>query len=182
MFFIMSEEKKVKYYNEEQDPMWRSEVESLMPWLSGRGVDIGCGARSIKKGIVRVDIDKAVNPDILASGDSLPFKDGEFDYLTSIHSFEHFDNQIKTLTEWLRVIKSGGIIGLVHPDINYTKKQNPEIDAPGLKENRYNKHWHEQTVDSFIELLNTWENLPFRIVDYGVACPDWSFYVILKKT
>ncbi len=138
----MPANKKIKYYDTNEDPMWNKEVESLMPWLFGKGADIGCGNRSITPDIVRVDIDEKVKPDVLASGDKLPFKDEEFDYITSIHSFEHFEDQVKTLNEWLRVIKVGGIIAIVHPDVFFTKKQNPEIDAPGLKANPYNKHWH----------------------------------------
>ena len=177
----MADQKKVKYYDQEQDLMWRWEVEKLMPWFLGKGVDIGCGARSIKKEIVRVDIDEKVKPDIVASGDELPFKDAEFDYIASIHSFEHFQDQKKTLAEWLRVIKPGGIIGIVHPDITFTKKQNPEIDNPGLRENPFNKHCHEHTLESFLRMIRGWDELPFRIIDHGVACGNWSFYVILKK-
>jgi len=178
----MSEKKEVKYYTDEQDPMWRSEVESLLPWLFGKGVDIGCGARTIRKDILRVDIDKKVKPDIVASGDNLPLKDETFDFVVSIHSFEHFPNPKKTLLEWLRVLKKGGVVGIVHPDILYTKKQNPEVDAPGLKENPFNKHWHEHTADSFVKMIKGWTDLPFRIVDFGPACAKWSFYVILRKT
>ena len=161
--------------------MWRSEVESLLPWLFGKGVDIGCGARSINKNIVRVDIDEKVNPDVVASGDDLPFEDEKFDFVCSIHSFEHFANQKKALAEWLRILKPGGIIGIVHPDIFYTKKQRPEIDNKGLRENPYNKHYHEHTADSLIKMLKTWTELPFKVVDFGIACAQWSFYVILKK-
>ena len=177
----MEENKKVKYYDNEQDPMWLFEVESLLPWLSGKGADIGCGLRSIGPDVVRVDIDEKVVPDVVASGDKLPFKDGEYDFITSIHSFEHFDDQIKTLTEWLRVIKKGGVVAIVHPDVTYTKKQNPEIGAAGLKQNPFNKHWHEHTADSFLKMIKSWKDLPFKVIDHGIACPSWSFYVILKK-
>lgn len=173
--------KETKYYDTETDEMWLLEVECLMPWMSGKGIDVGCGARTFSKDILRVDIDKAVKPDIVASGDKMPLKDEEFDYLISIHSFEHFENPKKVLTEWLRVLKVGGVIGIVHPDINYTKKQNPEIDNAGLRENPYNKHYFEHTPESLIEKLKEWEDLPFRVIDYGVACNEWSFYVILRK-
>ena len=173
---------KQKYYDSEQDPMWKTEVSSLLPWFFGKGVDIGCGTRTINKNILRVDIDKKVKPDIVASGDNLPFKDNEFDFVCSIHSFEHFENSKKTLAEWLRIVKKGGIIGIVHPDVFYTKKQNPEIDNEGLRKNPYNKHYHEHTADSFIAQLKEWQDLPFEILDFGVACGNWSFYVILKKT
>jgi len=71
----------IKYYSDEQDPMWKWEVEKLMPWFSGKGVDIGCGERSINKDILRVDIDEKVKPDIIASGDKLPFENEEYDFI-----------------------------------------------------------------------------------------------------
>lgn len=172
----------IKYYGDTDDPMYQTEIEVLFPWLNGKGVDIGCGGRSISKEVIRVDIDPLVKPDILSRGDELPFGEGEFDYLISTHSFEHFEDQVKTLKEWLRVIKTGGIIAIVHPDLTYTKKQLEPAENPSLKGNPFNKHFHEHTHDSFIEMIHTWTDIPFRIIDSGVACPGWSFYVILKKT
>lgn len=172
---------KLLTYENETDPMWQVEVEKLLPWIFGRGADIGCGKRSPLPTSIRVDCDIKVEPEILASGDKMPFKDNELDYITGIHNFEHYDNQKEVLTEWLRCIKKGGVIAIVHPDVNYTKKQNPEIDNPGLRENPYNKHWHEHTQASFLEQLKVWSDLPFRVIDNGVACGNWSFYVILKK-
>ena len=172
---------KIIYYPNTPDPMWKQEVEALMPYLSGKGVDVGCGKRSIFKDDVRVDIDPKVHPDFVASGDKLPFKDKEFDYLYGIHAFEHFENPVKTLKEWLRVVKKGGIVAIVHPDIRYTKKQNPEIDNPGLRENPFNKHWHEHRPETFLIFLEENLGLGFEILDSGTACGNWSFYFILRK-
>ena len=171
----------INYYDDNFDPMWKWEVEKLIPWLSGEGADIGCGTRTIWPTIKRVDIDEKVKPDVLASGDKLPFKNGELDFVIGVHAFEHFPDPRKLLSEWLRVVKVGGIVGIVHPDVTYTKKQNPEVDNPGLRENPFNKHYHEHTPESFSNLLRGLSDLPFRLIDYGVACGEWSFYVILKK-
>ena len=135
--------KETKYYDTETDEMWLLEVECLMPWMSGKGIDVGCGARTFSKDILRVDIDKAVKPDIVASGDKMPLKDEEFDYLISIHSFEHFENPKKVLTEWLRVLKVGGVIGIVHPDINSFNKIPSHVDIVILDE-------YEMVSDVFV--------------------------------
>jgi predicted SAM-dependent methyltransferase len=172
---------KLFTYDTETDPMWQAEVEKLIPWLFGKGADIGCGKRSPLPTSIRVDIDKKVDPEILAKGDDLPFKDEELDYISAVHNFEHYDNQKEVLTEWLRCLKKGGIIAIVHPDVNYTKKQNPEINNPDLRENPYNKHYHEHTQESFLQQLEVWSELGFRVIDKGTACGNWSFYVILKK-
>ena len=166
----------------EPDTMWIFEAQSLAPWLYGKGADIGCGLRSIRKDAIRVDLDSNVRPDVLCSGDKLPFKDEGMDYISSVHSYEHFDDQHKLLKEWLRVVKVGGIVAIVHPDIQYTKKQNPVTDNKGLRENPFNKHFHEHTQASLVEELGKLKDLPFKIVDHGVACQNWSFFVILEKT
>jgi len=179
----MKKEKPViKYYPDPMDGMWNQEVQKLIPWISGKGADIGCGTRTINEEILRVDCDKAVNPDTLVKDYKLPYKENELDFVVGVHSFEHFPYPNKTLAEWLRVIKKGGIIGIVHPDIDFTKKQNPEIDNKGLRENPFNRHFFEHNQKSFMAYLQKLEDLPFRIIDTGVACGGWSFYFILKKT
>jgi predicted SAM-dependent methyltransferase len=171
----------IRYYPISDDVMWNYEVSRLLPFYDGIGLDIGCGTRTISKDIYTLDIDPKVEPDILASGDNIPLPDESVDYINSIHSFEHFPDPVKTLKEWLRVLKKGGYIGIVHPDVDYTKKQKPPADNPGLRENPFNKHYHEHTQASFLSWLVKHKKLGFEIVDYGVACDKWSFYVILKK-
>jgi len=171
----------VRYLENEPDIMWHSEVDKLIPWLNGIGADIGCGQRSIYNHIIRVDIDENNKPDVLASGDNLPFGDNELDYITSIHSFEHFEDQYKTLKEWLRVLKPGGIIAIVHPDVDYTRAQTERESELSLKDDPFNKHYHENNLESLKSQLEEWEDLSFRILDFGPACIHWSFYLIIQK-
>ncbi len=170
---------EITLYPHPKDDMWNQECEALIPFLSGKGIDIGCSNRSIFKEDVRQDIDKEMQPELLCSGDELPCKDEEFDYLTSIHTFEHFKDQIKMLTEWARVIKKGGIIAIVHPDVNHTGIYRPD----GLKEgeNPYYEHHHEKTYADFLAWFKKNNSFGLSLVDSGVACPNWSFYIILKK-
>ncbi len=169
------------YLTNNSDPMWEKEAEKLRPWLYGKGADIGCGTRSAKKGSIRVDIDKNVKPEVLASGDSLPFNDGELDFISSIHSFEHFKDQNKLINEWLRVLKINGIIAIVHPDIRYTYQQSATVGNNSKGFNPLNTHYHENTESSLIDYLITNFNDRISIVDHGSACPNWSFYLIIKK-
>ena len=161
--------------------MWNSECEAIIPFCFGQGVDIGCGGRSINNKVIRVDANEAWDPDVIASGDNLPFEDDIFDYVVSIHSFEHFEDQIKTLKGWLRVIKSGGYINIVHPDVDYTKKQEPPENNPLLKRDPLYKHYFERNLHDFLEFLHTQRKLGFKIVTFGEAQKGWSFYVILQK-
>jgi len=168
-----------KTYLTETDDLWKKQVEYIIPFLSGKGVDIGSGIRSLFENDVRVDIDKKCNPDVCCPADELPFKDGEFDFLYSIHSFEHVENQEKTIKEWARVVRSGGVIAIIHPDVNYTGVYRPDGLLPG--ENPYNEHKHENTYDGLLAWFKLQKNLPLKIVSSGGAIPQFSFYVILKK-
>ena len=144
-------EQKIIYYPHSMDDMWNQECEALIPFLFGKGVDVGSSTRSIFETDVRVDIDEKHNPDCLCKGDDLPFEGEEFDYLYSIHSFEHFEDQEKTIKEWTRVIKTGGIIAIVHPDVEFTGVQLPADANPD--KNPYNKHTFERTREEFLKWL-----------------------------
>ena len=172
-------EQKIIYYPDSNDDMWNQECEALIPYLFGEGADIGSSVRSIFENDVRVDIDKERNPTVRCSGDELPFNDNTLDYLYSIHSFEHFEDQKKTIQEWTRVIKRGGIIGIVHPDVEFTGIQLP-IDLNKDK-NPYNKHTFERTYQEFLKWLKINNYFGLKLIDSGIACGKWSFFVILKK-
>jgi Methylase involved in ubiquinone/menaquinone biosynthesis len=53
--------------------------------------------------------------DIVAPGDNLPFKKGVWDFVISSHVIEHFYDPIKTIKEWLRVVKPGGYVFMIVP-------------------------------------------------------------------
>lgn len=62
--------------------------------------------------------------------EELPFPDGFFDRVTSIMSFHHFSDPVKSLKEMYRVLKSGGFLVIV----DWTKKS---TIAPHPKEQLY---------------------------------------------
>ncbi len=51
----------------------------------------------------------------------------KYDFLISSHCLEHCANALKTINEWLRVIKKGGAILLVLPDKNFTFDHNRDV-------------------------------------------------------
>lgn len=53
--------------------------------------------------------------DLCARGDGLPFRDGSWDYVLSSHVLEHFDDPIRALKEWYRVVRPGGYIFIIVP-------------------------------------------------------------------
>jgi len=167
------------YYPSPVDNMWNQEVSALIPWLEGKGVDIGCGTRSIFKTDVRVDADERVKPDVLNAGDDLPFEDGQFDYLYGIHALEHFADGRKTLVEWARVVKKGGVVAIVHPDVEFTGIQIKQ--GENLDPNPFNEHYKEMTRAQFLEWFKAQRIPNLEFVAAGVATGNWSFYVIFMK-
>jgi SAM-dependent methyltransferase len=53
--------------------------------------------------------------DVVASGENLPFKDSTVDFVISSHVIEHFYDPVKTIKEWLRVVKHGGYVFIIAP-------------------------------------------------------------------
>lgn len=52
-----------------------------------------------------------------------------YDFLISSHCLEHCANTLKTVTEWLRVLKKGGAIMLILPDKKYTFDHNRPVTS-----------------------------------------------------
>lgn len=64
---------------------------------------------------------------VVATGDALPFKDNSFDYVLSSHVIEHAFDPIKTISEWLRVIKKNGYIFIIAPHKDRTFDKHRDV-------------------------------------------------------
>lgn len=116
------------------------------PMASRRTVlNVGCGPRTITViGTVfpaeewqelRLDIDPAARPDIVASMTDMPAApDGSVDAVWSSHNLEHLDpHEVpQALREFLRVLRPGGYLLLAVPDIQTVAKLVAEdrVDEP----------------------------------------------------
>ena len=82
-----------------------------------KGIDVGCGPRKILASAIGIDILKDHSQaEAISSGDQLPFKDEALDYVAASHNLEHYADVQKTLREWKRVLRKGGVLGVVVPD------------------------------------------------------------------
>jgi SAM-dependent methyltransferase len=101
-------------------------VYQLKKYLCGRVLDAGCGdGRHLilmpegsigldieikshwlreKYGLVRADLNR-----------TLPFSNGVFDVIFCSHTFEHLESPYRTLKEFHRVLKSGGVVNIGNP-------------------------------------------------------------------
>lgn len=91
-------------------------------------VDIGAGSSHywIEEGTpIRVDIDPKTNPDIVADARHLPLEDCFADMVIASHTLEHFSfrETISVLKEWIRVLKIGGTLAIVVPNLRWGATQ-----------------------------------------------------------
>ncbi len=163
----MSEQGKtpIQYFPTEFE-VWNAEALSVMAFLHGKGVDVGCGRRSLHKQMVRVDINPEVEPDHVADAAQLPFGEGEFDFMWSSHNLEHTADAMQTILEAERVVKLGGFLVYIIPDKNFTAGRDPT-------------HVCEWTPQEFME---KYAEIPgLQLVDFGRAAKQWSFKVVYQK-
>lgn len=113
--------------------------------LAQKGIDLGSGGDPISDNALSVDItDKPPYGGrvdrILDASKSLPFKDGEFDFVYSSHLLEDFDNPFIVLKEWLRILKPRGWLFLLVP---HRTRYQEHCKANGTLPNQAHRHEFE---------------------------------------
>jgi SAM-dependent methyltransferase len=103
-------------------------IPSFVPrYCTGQGIEIGAGKHPYCSPANTVFLDRHTdnkdgtpNPDMISDAGSIPRPDCSFDFLLSAHCLEHVPNTIKTLNEWIRVLKPGGALILILPHADRT--------------------------------------------------------------
>ncbi len=86
-----------------------------------RRLEIGSGNRPLP-GYEHLDIDpNCPDVDFCCSMDCIPVEDNSFDEIRSIHTIEHIGwrRGFPTLQEWYRILKPGGMVDIITPNLNY---------------------------------------------------------------
>jgi predicted SAM-dependent methyltransferase len=97
----------------------------VLTYLSGCGIDIGCGSDRITPNAIGVDL----APSAQLVGDAIDlywFRDNVLDFVFSSHCLEDIVDTKRALKEWCRVIKPGGHLVLYLPHKHYY----PNIGKP----------------------------------------------------
>ncbi len=128
--------------------------------------------------------------DVVASGDDLPFKDNTVDFVISSHVIEHFYDPVKTILEWLRVVKPGGYVFIIAPHrdrigemagprtlpaeiIDRHEQPNP----PKVDDHRHYSCWETQDFVGFCRHYG-WKIVAVQDVDDKVGN---GFTVVIQK-
>lgn len=87
-------------------------------------LEIGCGKKP-REGYLTCDIRNLPNVDIMCRADQLPFKDASITEIYSRHLIEHFTLKefLVVLQEWNRVLKIGGKVYIICPDLLWHLQQ-----------------------------------------------------------
>ena len=178
-------QKRVLRLHEEQREADRNHPErlALLPYCqTGKGIDVGCGHRKTHENCIGVDIvaggaigsfgceaGHASSADFCLSGDNLTvFADGELDFVISRHNLEHYIDIHKTLLEWKRVLKKGGIMAMVLPDERF-------INTIALDPTH--KHvFTPETIQRYVDAVGG-----FTTILQDIVVPKWSFLSVFKK-
>lgn len=154
----------------------------LYPYCKGIGIDVGCGSKKTHPNAIGIDITPKALPgkfgsetkkisqaDINLSGDNLYiFADNVFDYVVARHNLEHYQDPIKAVREWKRVLKKGGILGVVLPD-------DEAFDTIRVDPT----HKHVFTKESYRNLLETIGG--FKVTRLETCIPKHSFVCVAVK-
>jgi len=145
-------------------------------------LNIGAGGRSINENLICVDFQRSLKTldinghtknCILSDMDELIFKDNSIDGIIALHIWEHSADPVKTLKEWVRVLKNGGRLGIVNPDFRYTW-------SACTDEFIYGHKWNTN-IDITLYLLEKYFK-ELKIIKIGTFINKLSYNVVLEKT
>jgi len=187
-------------YNATRESIFRRyEMNEVIEYTKGLGVEVGCGLNKIHTGAIGInlvlsdmDFGYPFGAQIKADGISLPwFTDNSLDYVFSSHCLEHFHEPEKALKEWTRIIREGGYLVLILPHKNYY----PNIGNP--QANKDHKHdFLPEDVKKMIDEIRKYEiiridTLHDKLKDnkiaiteaskYGHDTLNFSFEIVAKK-
>jgi len=92
-------------------------------------LNIGCGDH-YAEGWINLDLhDSGPRPDVVGSILELPFPDGSVDRVYCGHVLEHvpLEQMAAALAEVRRVLSDDGVLAVVGPDINLTRRHEPTL-------------------------------------------------------
>jgi SAM-dependent methyltransferase len=103
----------------------RSYLSRARPFLTGRLLDAGCGARRYRdmfewESYVGLELDHRHNPDVVGDLRDMPFGSDVFDAILSNQVLEHVDDIHRAFREFHRVLKPGGYLCVTVPFIART--------------------------------------------------------------
>ncbi len=149
--------------------------------LNPINLNLGCG-KNLKQGFINIDISKGSNLR-LDLRKRLPFKKNSVDYIYSEHFFEHISYTDKTailcLYDYLRILKQGGKIKIVIPDMESCFKAYTNKDF-----NYFNRLGVEKLIPQSKKYFSIIDNINYAVYQFGEHkyCYDYEKMNLLLKS
>jgi ubiquinone/menaquinone biosynthesis C-methylase UbiE len=164
--------------------------EIFRPYVENKmGLDIGFGGRSIINTAINIDQPQPYQEGCSDSqhlkGDARNlywFKDACLDYVYSSHLLEDFEDKKPILIEWIRVLKSGGLLILLLPDQKRYVKE-AEFLKVGLNHAHKDPNFSINTVKELLKDLPVVIDKEFEFYKMEGFSSDreYNFAVIVRK-
>ncbi|MCK5346514.1 MAG: class I SAM-dependent methyltransferase, partial [Candidatus Heimdallarchaeota archaeon] len=154
----------------EDQKTWFRQIEWVLSYCKGKGLDIGSGGRTLNPRTICVDNNVHVLPHIVGDGCALPFQDNSFDFIFSNQSIEHMQNTRFALLEWKRVSRS--FVCIIGPDVRIHGKSGSSGSDP--------EHKHMFTGEEFFKLIATLPDVQIMKTYSNIAILA-DFFCVFKK-
>jgi len=168
-----------RYYVNKSYARWNHNVKGKMLEIGG-----GRTEKYNKKSII-VDIDPTLNPDIVASGYNLPFKDNAFDTVVSTEVLEHLEKPQIFVNEIYRVLKHDGAFFLttrfiyeIHGEIDYFRYTKLSLKTLFNRFRIVNVKEQGSVLSVLSYFIVSIFPSPVKIIFYNILSP---FYPLIAK-
>jgi predicted SAM-dependent methyltransferase len=125
---------------------------SVISMLQGNGLEIGGVVNGISENVKITKVDISANSDHKDfvqkdATDLSSFSDDSFDFIINSHILEHLANPLKVLMEWKRIVKKGGFIFFVVPNMEFTNDSHRSLTTMEhlIKDYENNTGLHDTT-------------------------------------
>lgn len=154
----------------------------ILGYLTGCGIDIGCGSDRITTTAIGIDLAPCAN----LVGDAIDlywFRDNVLDFVFSSHCLEDILDTRKALTEWVRVLKPGGYLVLYLPHKLYY----PNIGKPYANTNHKHDFMPEEITNILQEMkmvihhCNTYRPSSGKYDPSKHMTDEYSFEIVAVK-
>ena len=105
---------------------------------------------------------------------ALPFSDNSYGIIESSHSLEHMEDTEKTMREWIRILKPGGILLIIVPDGKYHKHDMDVTKSIG------ERCFIEWSVNEFKEMLNRLTDV-IDVIQFNTRNNNFDIDIIVRK-
>jgi ADP-heptose:LPS heptosyltransferase/SAM-dependent methyltransferase len=159
----------------------------LVPYMSGRVLDLGCGPGKVYPTAIGIDnkIDAKlfgikIDPDIAVdSCERMPFfADGAADTVYSSHLLEHIVDYQAALAEWWRLVKVGGYLALYLPHRDHYPRMGSEGANPDHKHDFCNDDITQAMESIAAQSGHGWEQVENEVRSGGF---EYSFLQVYRK-